>query len=461
MAIPTGVTDPRVAVREGDMTGFQVIVVTLCILICALDGFDVLVVAFTAAAIARDFSLGPTDLGILFSAGLAGMGFGALLIGPLGDKMGRRSTVLLCLGILCVGMLVSSMTRNVTELALMRFFTGLGIGGVLANINIVVAEYASNRWRNLSISLMSLGYPIGATLGGAFSVYLISEFGWRSVYVFGGLGALVLFPLVIAFMPESLDYLIARRPAHALEKVNRVLRRMGRPALSALPAPERAEEAPDTSLLTIFRPPYAGRTLAVCLAYFCVMMTCYFFLSWTPKVLTELGLSVSGGISGSMLMNIGGAVGCLLFGFYARSIGTRRLAAIFMVGLFATASLFGLVPATTAALLTMTLLIGFCLYASINSMYAVVPPVFPATVRTTGTGVAMSVGRLGAVVGPALAGVLMSAGWSRPAYCLALAVPMLAAAASLYWVRGFDAQAATVASPTIPAGAGRMRHQGN
>jgi predicted MFS family arabinose efflux permease len=179
------------------------------------------------------------------------------------------------------------------------------------------------------------------------------------------------------------------------------------------------------------------------------MMTCYFFLSWTPKVLTELGLSISGGISGSMLMNIGGVAGCLLFGFYARNVGTRRLAAAFMVGLFVAASVFGLVPATTTALLAATLAIGFCLYASINSMYAVVPPVFPATVRTTGTGLAMSVGRLGAVTGPALAGVLMSAGWDRSAYCVALAAPMLLAAASLYWVRAFnptDEPAAVVAT---------------
>jgi benzoate transport len=457
MAVSKAEADPRVLIREGDMSGFQVIVVTLCVLICALDGFDVLVVAFTAAAIARDFNLNPTDLGILFSAGLAGMGFGALFIGPMGDKIGRRTTVLLCLVILCSGMLISSITRDVTELALMRFYTGLGIGGVLANINIVVAEYASNRRRNLSISLMSLGYPIGATLGGAFSVYLISAFGWRSVYVFGGLVALILVPAVIRFMPESLDYLIARRPAGALDKVNRVLARIGRPTLSALPTLQRAEEAPDTSLLTIFRPPYAGRTLAVCLAYFCVMMTCYFFLSWTPKVLTQSGLSMAGGISGSMLMNIGGVVGCLLFGFYARGIGTRRLAACFMVGLFVTASIFGFVPPTTTALLTATLAIGFCLYASINSMYAVVPPVFPATVRTTGTGLAMSVGRLGAVVGPALAGVLMSAGWDRPGYCLVLAAPMLIAAASLYWVRNFDTAAAPVREPVIPAAVAATR----
>ncbi|AWB23685.1 MFS transporter [Methylobacterium currus] len=434
MSTTSDPSHPRASIRQGAMTSFQIAAVAVCVLICALDGFDVLVVAFTAASIAKDFALKPTDLGLLFSAGLAGMGLGALLIAPLSDRFGRRTTVLVCLAILCVGMLAAAATRTLAELALVRLFTGLGIGGGLATVNIVVAEYATDRWRNLSISLMSLGYPIGATLGGAFSVYLIAAYGWRAVYVFGGLVALALVPAVLAALPESLDYLIARRPAGALPKVNGVLARLGRPALEALPAPSRAEAETGASLSAIARPPYRTRTLAACAAYFCVMTTCYFFLSWTPKVLTELGLGVSGGISGAMLMNLGGAAGCLVFGFVARRAGTRKLAAAFMAGLFVAATAFGHVPATPAALLAATLAIGFCLYGSINAMYAAVPPVFPAPVRTTGTGLAMSVGRLGAVTGPGLAGMLMAAGWERPDYCVALALPMLVAALCLRWV---------------------------
>ncbi|WP_048436176.1 MFS transporter, partial [Methylobacterium platani] len=216
----------------------------------------------------------------------------------------------------------------------------------------------------------------------------------------------------------------------------------------------RAEAEAGTSLAAIARPPYRTRTLAACAAYFCVMTTCYFFLSWTPKVLTELGLGVSGGISGAMLMNLGGAVGCLLFGFVARKAGTRRLAAAFMAGLFLAATLFGHVPATPAALLAAALAIGFCLYGSINAMYAVVPPIFPAPVRTTGTGLAMSVGRLGAVTGPALAGMLMAAGWERPDYCMALALPMLAAALCLRWVAAGEPEAPAA---TLPANASAVR----
>ncbi|MNP21103.1 putative niacin/nicotinamide transporter NaiP [compost metagenome] len=185
----------------------------------------------------------------------------------------------------------------------------------------------------------------------------------------------------------------------------------------------------------LFKPEIASRTFAACAVYFCVMMTSYFLLSWMPKMLTELGLSQATGISGSLLLNIGGMAGCLLFGFLAPKFGPRCLAAAFMVGLFITAILFSLVPATAVVLLMTSVAVGFCLYTSINTLYVLVPQVFPTTLRSTGTGLAMSVGRIGAVSGPFVAGMLMAKEWSRPGYILVLALPMLVAAFSLIWLR--------------------------
>jgi benzoate transport len=418
------------------MTRFQIGVVALCIFIAGLDGFDVLVVAFTAPAIAKDWALNPAALGVLFSAGLAGMGFGALLIAPLGDKVGRRPTILLCLFILFAGMLSSAFAPSLIELAALRFFTGLGIGAVLANINIVVAEYASARRRELCIALMSVGYPIGATLGGVAAVYLLQVWGWRSVYVFGALVALVLIPVTMLYLPESVAFLLARRPAGALEKLNRIFARLGRPALESLPAIHstgKLERKP--SLLTIFHPQFLSSTLATAFLYFSTMSTCYFLLSWTPKLLTDLGLSVSGGISGSLLMNVGGTAGCILYGFYASRLGVRRLAVFFMLGLVAMTIVFGILPANAGVLLAAALALGFFLHTSITVLYVVVPTVFPAELRATGTGFSMSVGRLGAVAGPLLAGWLIAAGFDRPVYFTTLAVPMLAAVACLFCVR--------------------------
>jgi predicted MFS family arabinose efflux permease len=233
---------------------------------------------------------------------------------------------------------------------------------------------------------------------------------------------------------------LARRPAGALDKINYVLRRMQRAPMAALPPdlPLAAAQR-EQSIFAIFRTPYLAGTLATSFLYFSVMATCYFLLSWTPKVLTDLGFSTSVGISGSLLINIGGTVGCILFGLYANQLGVRRLAVAFMLGLSAMTIIFGSLPADTLILLVAALALGFFLHTSITVLYVVVPTIFPAAVRATGTGFSMSIGRVGAVMGPLVAGWLMAGGFQRPVYFAALALPMLLAVASLYCLRGLDA----------------------
>lgn len=430
----TAITDPRIALRAGPMSAFQVGIIAVCVAIAGLDGFDVLVVAFTATALANEWMLSPSALGVVLSAGLAGMGFGALAMGPVGDRLGRRPAVLISLVGLAIGMALSALAPSAALFVASRFFTGLWIGGILANINIVVIEYSSDRRRKLNIALMTVGYPIGATIGGLAAVYLLSAYGWRSVYWFGAAAAIVLFPLATIWSPESLDFLLARRPAGALERINRILARLGQPVLDALPGDIMAKKA-DVRLSAVFGAAHRTQTIAASAAYFCVMMTVYFLLSWTPRTLTALGFSATAGISGSLLMNIGGAIGCILYGLFAERLGARRMATFVTVGLFVTSMIFGFVPPVQGTLMVAALAVGFCLNASISVLYAVVPETFPPAIRTTGTGWAMSVGRLGAVAGPSLAGVLIEAGWSRPSYFAALGVPMLLAAVCLRWIR--------------------------
>ena len=431
---PIAVADPRIPLRAGTMSSFQFGIIAVCVAIAGLDGFDVLVVAFTATALANEWTLSPSALGVVLSSGLAGMGVGALAMGPVGDRLGRRPAVLISLVGLAIGMALSALAPSAALFAASRFFTGLWIGGILANINIVVIEYSSDRRRKLNIALMTVGYPIGATIGGLAAVYLLSASGWRSVYWFGAAAAIVLFPFAAIWIPESLDFLLARRPAGALERINGILARLGQPALDLLPGDITTRNA-GVGLGAVFGAAYRRQTLAASAAYFCVMMTVYFLLSWTPRTLTELGFSTTAGISGSLLMNIGGAIGCILYGLLAERLGARRMATFVTVGLFVMSMVFGFVPAVQGALLLAALAVGFCLNASISVLYAVVPETFPPAIRTTGTGWAMSVGRLGAVAGPSLAGVLIEAGWSRSSYFTALGVPMLLAAVCLRWIR--------------------------
>lgn len=426
-------TDPRDIIKRGDMTPFQLIVVTLCVVITALDGFDTLCIAYTASSIAREWHLGPESLGLAFAAGLLGMGLGGVLVAPIADKVGRRPIMLIALVILAAGMLATAFARNISELALLRVLTGIGIGTALASTNVIVAEYSSDKRRDLSVSLMTIGYPLGATIGGAISIYLIDAHGWRSVYVFGAVVAVVLIPAALIWLPESFEYLVARRPHRALETINSIMAKMGHSPIQSLPA-TTVSAADNAPLTAIFRQPQLTSAVASAVAYFCVMFTAYFLLSWTPRLLTGLGFSVASGISGSLLMNIAGIVGCLLYGIFATQIGARALAAVFAVGLFVATVAFGFTSSDPIPLVSTVIFIGFCLFTVVTTLYVVTVVAFPPALRSTGVGFAMSVGRIGAFLGPFVAGLLIAKGWTRDIYCVVMAAPMLIAAISLYWV---------------------------
>ena len=238
-------------------------------------------------------------------------------------------------------MLASSLAHGLTELALFRVFTGLGIGSLLSSINTIVVEFSSTQRKDFAVSFMSVGYPIGGTIGGTIAVFLIHAFGWRSVFVFGGSCSAVLLPIAFVYLPESLDFLLLKHPRNALARVNALLARMGRPAMERLPVVQDQAENAASSVFSIFDRAFAARTALICSAYFLTMLPFYFVLNWTPKVLVDEGLSLTTGISGSILMNASGVVGGLLFGLLARKLGLQRLGAVYMLMLLASIVAFG------------------------------------------------------------------------------------------------------------------------
>jgi MFS family permease len=167
----------NVQLEEKPMEAFQWVVIALCFLINMLDGFDVLVMAFTAASVSSEWGLGGIELGYLLSAGLIGMALGSLFIAPWADRFGRRPLILLCISIAGLGMLASSQASSVSMLGGLRFLTGLGIGGVLASSYVIAGEYANRKWRSLAISLQSTAYALGATIGGLIAAQIIPHLG--------------------------------------------------------------------------------------------------------------------------------------------------------------------------------------------------------------------------------------------------------------------------------------------
>lgn len=423
------IADARTLLRDGPMSPFQIMVVVICTLLNMIDGFDVLAISFTAPIIAKEWGINPATLGVLLSAGLAGMALGSLALSPLADLVGRRSVVLLSTAIISVGMLGSAAASNVWELAALRFLTGLGVGGVLASGNTLLSEYSSDRWRDLSISAMVVGYPAGAIIGGSISAYLIAAFGWRAAFIFGGACSTVLLPALL-YLPESIDFLLARGGKDTLARVNKVMRRLGHAPMSALPQ-ITVEERTTRAVIGVFQGRFRKGTLLICLTFFMLMLSFYFVLSWTPKNMVDLGFTVQQGIFASVLLNLGGILGGLTFGYLAGKSHARKLAPYLFVALFVAIIGFGSLHAGLTTMMTGSFVAGFFLIGCMASLYAIVPRIYPASVRNTGTGLAIGFGRLGAVIGPYLGGLLIGAGWQRLAYYSVLAIPVLVSAVAV------------------------------
>ena len=381
------------------MTRAQWLAVAVCIVLNMLDGFDVLVMAFTASEVSAHWKLTGGQLGWLLSAGLFGMAGGSLFIAPFADRYGRRAVILACLALITAGMLLSALATQPGQLGALRVLTGLGIGGMLASLSVITAEYSSDRWRSTNVSLQATGYPVGATLGGSIAALLITRYGWRSVFLFGAAASALMIPVALRWLPESRDFLTARE------------------------APSRR-----VMLDELFTARYLRSTLLIWMGFFLVMFSFYFVLSWTPRLLVAAGLSARQGITGGVLLNLGGIAGGSLFGYLALrrsprwlTCGYAGLAALSLV-------LFGLLGAKLGPAFVVALGIGVSLFGSMVGLYALAPSLYPAAIRTTGMGWAIGIGRLGAILAPITVGLLIDAGWQTPQLYFAFAVPMVAAA---------------------------------
>lgn len=403
----------RRMVDQRPMTTYQWSAVGVCMVLNMIDGFDVLVMAFTAASVSAEWKLNGAKLGLLLSAGLFGMAGGSLFIAPWADRIGRRPLTLLCLPTSAIGMLLSAAAQSGTQLALCRVITGLGVGGILACSNVIASEYASERWRGLAVSLQSTGYAIGAAVGGSIAVGLLSHFGWRSVFVFGGCVTLSVMLLVLWRLPESLDFLLARRPAGALARLNRFMGKMGLEPLAELPAAAAQTRNAGNGLLQLLSPALLRPTLLVWLSFFTVTFGYYFVMSWTPKLLAASGMTPQQGVTGGVLLALGGIIGTALLGLLAARFRVNVVLACFALLTAVLLSLLGSNPGSPLVSFSLAFLLGMFVNGCIAGLYAIGPIVYEPSLRVTGVGWGMGVGRIGAIVSPLVAGALLDDGW-RP-----------------------------------------------
>ncbi len=362
------------------------------------------------------------------------MGIGALILGAMADRIGRRPTILSCLVIMAAGMFLASTAQNVTILSAYRLFTGLGIGGMLAATNAIVAECSNARRRNLAVAIMAGGYPVGAIIGGSIASLLLASTGrWQTVFEFGAILTACFIPIVLWLVPETIAFLLHKRPADALEKINRTMVRQGRAPLDALPP---RDEAPQRfSFGQFFAPGLASVTLLLILAYFAHMMTFYFLVKWIPKIVTDMGYPPA--LAGSVLVwaNVGSATGCLVLSLMTQKIGVRPLVIGAMICGAVAVAVFGQGFSTLASLGVIACIGGFFTNAATAGLYAVIAQSFPAALRAGGTGLVIGVGRAGAALGPIVAGLLFASGTPLSIVALLMASGTLVGGIALALVR--------------------------
>ncbi len=399
-------TDPRESIDNSAMTIAQVIVVAITVMLNAMDGFDILSIAFASNGIAKEWNVATAALSLVLSMELIGMAIGSVFLGGLADRIGRRPTLLGCLLTMIFGMFMATTSASPVQLSIWRVITGLGIGGMLSCTNAVVAEFSSKKWRRLCISLMVIGYPLGGGFGGVYASGLINAYGWRSVFYLGAAATAILLPLAFFMVPESVHWLTRKQPASALAKVNASLSKLGKATVSALPQIDSQEAK--KSLGDIFSPALIRTTLVVTAGYFLHIVSFYFLAKWLPRI---VGATFPGAAPGTgpymlALTNFGGAAGGILFGLLASKIGLKPLTMLIMVLNAAAIVVFGRTPADQSTVMWLAIAVGFFGNAAISGMYSIVAYAFPTHVRATGTGFVIGVGRGGAVLSPLIAGFL-------------------------------------------------------
>jgi MFS family permease len=407
MAGASAGTNPINVINDTAMSSRQWIVVVLMVLLNALDGFDVLSSAFAAPGITAEWGIPRSELGVVLSAELVGMGFGSVILGGMADKFGRKNTMLLCLVLMAAGMFLASIAGGVVPMVAYRFLTGIGIGGMLAATNAVTAESSNTVWRKTAIAAYVAGYPLGAIIGGiAASEWLLPDHGWRAIFVFGGVVTALLIPVVMLLVPETAAYHAGKGD---LAGVNKTLAAFKKPAIDSLPVAATGAVKPKvTDILS--NPQLRPVTLLLAFGYMFHTITFYYILKFAVQIVSDYppGYPPSEAATVLTWANVGGFTGSLLFGFVMARLGIRWPTALaLLIGSLMVAS-FGLGRGSLSGWQLATVLTGFFTNAAISGYYAAFARGFPAYARATGTGFVLGVGRLGAAGSPLIAGALFT-----------------------------------------------------
>ncbi|MBK1780530.1 aromatic acid/H+ symport family MFS transporter [Advenella sp. WQ 585] len=424
----------------------QKLILALCFLVVAIDGFDTAAIGFIAPALKAQWQLSPTDLAPLFGAGLFGLMTGALFFGPLADKYGRKPVLIWSVFVFGLSSLVSGFSPDMTTLIVLRFITGLGLGGAMPNAITITSEYCPSKTRSTLVTLMFCGFTLGSALGGLVSAQLLTLIDWHGILILGGVLPLLLLPFLILYLPESLRFMVLKK--HDQKKINKTIKRIA-PHLSTPTLVANAQERSNVSIRDLFSPQYAKGTILIWISYFMSLVIIYLFSSWMPTLLTNTGASLQKASLITSVFQIGGTAGAILLGFLMDRVGASKILTLaYVLG-----AVFLILCGQASSNLSMLVIAIFGLGITISGcqvgMNAFCSSYYPTHCRSTGVSWANAVGRSGSVFGSIIGGWLMSLNLGIEGIMSILAIPALLGGLAIFVLGKIQKQDAKVANVSL------------
>ena len=417
----------RDVIDNGKVSSQQLLVIGICMFFNMLDGFDITAMAVVASAVSIELQLTADKLGWIFSFALAGMMCGAMFLAPVSDIIGRRKLIIIAMAIIGVSILFTATATTLTEFIVLRFISGLGAGAMLASQAALSAEYSPDKYRAFSVAAVTSGYPLGAMMTSVVAGGIVPEYGWRSIFWFGGVLTLAMIVVAWAFIPESLKYLLDRRPANVLDRVNVILKKLKIDALTEIPEVVTSKHEQETgffrNMLRLLAKEQLRTTLILWTAFFLCFSTLYFLMSWIPKLVEDSGFDATVGREAFFFFNLGGVIGIILMGWASTKFKLTDLICWMLLAAAVLMVIFATAPGQLNLLLLLTFLIGALQQGGFVGLYGAAAKAYRTNIRSTGIGWSIGLGRSGAVAGPAVAGYLIAAGLDMSANYYIFAIP--------------------------------------
>lgn len=440
-------------IDQSRISGFQALILVISLATAMFDGYDTQGIAYVAPVMARDLGFAHSALGPIFSVGLLGLTLGAIFFGMLADKIGRKQTIIWPMVIFGVFSLATPFGHTVGQLIVLRALAGFGLGGTLPNVTAYVLEYTPKRSRALIVNSTGAFFAIGSIISGILAKKLIPTFGWESVFYVGGVVPL-LFSLVVAlWMPESVRYLLLS--GQAMEKAAGIMQRIiPDRGFTRLTRFTLERQLPGVTVKHLFTEGRGWPTTFLWIGFVMNLFILTFLIFWMPTLLREVGQPLQVAITVTIFYGIGGIVGGLTTGWIADRTGSlpRVLAwAYFSAAIFITVAAFS--TRHTAILIPAMFLTGFCINGGQPCLNTISVIFYPTAIRATGIGWALGIGRIGAVVGPLIGGILVGAKLGVPVVILANVIPALIGAAAIIMFNLRHEPQVEAVAPSVPRAA--------